>query len=161
MNRLSSFNKWIERKNLDHLRYLQSLLLMILILMLMMYLWLLAMLLGKNFDPLIIQNTIKDMLWGNGVGAIIGIGIGLVILLPKYIQAEWDLHVIVPYFLYSFLIALVVIQILSFVIFPNVGTIRKIATSIGIIIGGFISIIAYAGEIKREHQDPDPILVDE
>jgi hypothetical protein len=115
----------------------------------MLYSWLFYLSYVQLADPELIQLIIVEMGFGLLYGGIAALILSFLILLPKYIKKEWDLHIIVPYALIRHLIILFII-IITLIFLP--WTIYfKNGIGIGYNIGGFVAIIAYAGEVKREH----------
>ena len=159
LSRLNRFDKYIESKNWDHLKFLQQLTFALVIIVFMLYSWLFYLSYMELADPELIQLIIVDMGFGLLYGGIAALVVSFLFLLPKYIKKEWDLHIIVPYALIRHLIILFVIIIV--LIFLPWTIYIKNGIGIGYNIGGFLAIIAYAGEVKREHsrkmnkEDPD------
>ncbi len=145
MQILSKYNKIIESRNWDHLKFLQSLLITLLVFLLILYLWILV-LISKDTLPITVS-FISDFSKYLAFSIIGGIIYGFIILLPMYIKKIWDLHKITPIYLIFLLIATIIIVFLQFTIIMQSGII------IGGVIGGLITIIAYAGEIKKEHME--------
>ncbi|MHA2101193.1 MAG: hypothetical protein ACW99A_21210, partial [Candidatus Kariarchaeaceae archaeon] len=83
-------------------------------------------------------------------GGIIGLIIAFFELLPKYIRKQWDLHIVVPYFLMLHLSLSIFVNIAQFMV-SRYDNLFKIGFGIGFVIGGLIAIIAYIGEVKIEH----------
>ncbi|MCE7733628.1 MAG: hypothetical protein GPJ54_02040, partial [Candidatus Heimdallarchaeota archaeon] len=82
---------------------------------------------------------------------ISGIIIGFLELLRNYIKKNWDLHQVVPLFLMMHLSAALLLMIVTYII--EIDPIKSSSLILGFILGGLIAIIAYAGEIEREHKD--------
>ena len=89
----------------------------------------------------------RGILWGG----ITGIVVAFLILLPKYIKKEWDLHIVVPYFL-TIHLALSVIYIIGGLVILNQELLYKYGLGFGFVMGGLIGIIAYMGEVHIEHR---------
>ena len=92
----------------------------------------------------------RGILWGS----ITGVLAAFFILLPKYIKKEWDLHVVVPYFLTIHLV-LSIIYIIGSLFILDKEVLFKYGLGFGFVIGGLIGIIAYMGEVHIEHKDKD------
>ncbi len=94
-----------------------------------------------------ISSISRGILWGGITGVILA----FFILLPKYIKKEWDLHIVVPYFLTIHLI-LSILFIVGSMILLDRETLFKYGLGFGFVIGGLIGIIAYMGEVHIEHK---------
>lgn len=97
-----------------------------------------------------ITSISKGILWGG----ITGIIVAFFVLLPKYIKKEWDLHIVVPYFLMIHL-TLSIIYIVGSMVFLDRETLYKYGLGFGFVIGGLIGIIAYMGEVHIEHKEKE------
>ncbi len=117
----------------------------------MLYSWLFYLSYAELADPELIQLIIVDMGFGLLYGGIAALVISFLILLPKYINKEWDLHIIVPYALIRHLIVLFIL-IITLIFLPWTVYLKN-GIGIGYNIGGFLAIMAYAGEVKKEHSD--------
>ncbi|MHA2275445.1 MAG: hypothetical protein ACXAC2_06750 [Candidatus Kariarchaeaceae archaeon] len=106
------------------------------------------------YNNLVPQDYLEDSVYKIGEGMIWGGIIGLIIaffeLLPKYIRKQWDLHIVVPYFLMLHLSLSIFVNIAQFMV-SRYDNLFKIGFGIGFVIGGLIAIIAYIGEVKIEH----------
>lgn len=153
MSFLRRINKKIEEQEWDHLRYLQLITLVLVLFVLFLYLWLL--LLARSFDDEyyteFLRTSVRDLSLGLLAGIISGIIVAFFELIGKYRSKEWDLHIVVPYFLKLHLsLALLILVLILFLDFS--GFLEQGAL-IGFNIGGLIGIVAYAGEVKKEHSD--------
>lgn len=155
----SNFSWKIEKRNWDHISFLQLLtfvlILNLLIAIAMFYLF------GTtaNFDDAYVQNSIYEILYGTVTGLIAGLIIQFCILLYPYLKKNWDLHFVIPYSLFFNVLITVFLQV--FFNFTNqITKIREIGIIIGFLIGGLLATIAYAGEVKEEHT-PEDIVLDE
>lgn len=158
MNFIDDFNSFISSKNWDHMKFLQILLFTILFIILLFFTWILIL----TYNGIVQQDFLKSSLKETGYGILFGIITGIVIsviyLLNYYLKKQWDLHVIVPNFLRIFMIEIIILYILSFIFFKNLNLLTKNSFIIGFVVGGLISIIAYAAEVKKEHTSDDEIL---
>lgn len=148
---LDSFNTRIEGKNWDHLKYLQRLTMTLVLIILLIYLWILISTTQGFFDTEFVQITLKNVTYFLIIGVISGIIVGFLELIRNYIKKNWDLHQVVPVFLMMHLFAALVFMIVTYII--EMDPIKSSSLILGFILGGLISIVAYAGEIEREHKD--------
>ena len=148
---LDSFNTRIEGKNLDHLKYLQRLTMTLVLIILLIYLWILISTTQVFFDTEFVQITLKNVTYFLIIGVISGIIVGFLELIRNYLKKNWDLHQVVPVFLMMHLFASLVFIIVTYVI--EMDPIKSSSLILGFILGGLISIVAYAGEIEREHKN--------
>lgn len=158
MKAVELLNKWIIKQNWNHLRFLQLLTFVIIINLLVFFIWIILMANSGIIDNEIMEETLFDLSSGLLYGSIGGLIMGFLELLPKYISKQWDLHLVVPYFLLVHLVTL--IFTLFILIFFPFTSIQKNGIAIGYAIGGLITIIAYIGEVKKEHQNKDSILIE-
>lgn len=84
------------------------------------------------------------------IGVAIGIIIGFCQLLPFYVRKEWDLHVVIPKSLLVHLFTIVISLVILLLFEKNL--IKIISINIGISLGGLLAIIAYMGEVEKEHK---------
>ena len=120
------------------------------------------------YNGLVPQNYLEDSIYQISKGILWGGIAGLVIaffeLLPKYIRKKWDLHEVVPYFLFLHLTFSIIVNIGQFFV-SRYEELLKVGFGLGFVLGGLIGIIAYIGEVKIEHtkkdEDENPELVDD
>ena len=150
---LKRFSSKIEEQEWDHLRYLQLITLVLVLFVLLMYLWLLLM--ARSFTdtylPEFLRVSVRDLSLGLLIGIISGIVAAFMELIKKYVSKEWDLHVVVPYFLKVHLLLSLILLLVSFL--TDLPAFIEQGFIIGFNIGGLIGIVAYAGEVKREHTE--------
>ncbi|MFV2015319.1 MAG: hypothetical protein ACC656_07825 [Candidatus Heimdallarchaeota archaeon] len=119
------------------------------------------------YNDLVPQSYLEDSIYkiSRGIlwGGIAGLIIAFFELLPKYIRKDWDLHEVVPYFLFVHLSLSIAVNIGQFFISRYDGLL-KIGFGLGFVLGGLIGIIAYIGEVKLEHtqkvEDDNPKLIE-
>lgn len=161
---LQKFNNYITRQNWDHLKFIQMLTLAVIFNILFFFLWIFLI----AYNGLVPQNYLEDSIYqiSRGIlwGGIVGLIVAFLELLPKYIRKEWDLHEVVPYFLFFHLTLAIIVNIGQFYISRYDGLV-KIGFGLGFVLGGLIGIIAYIGEVKIEHtkkdEEENPELVDD
>lgn len=87
------------------------------------------------------------------IGLLIGVLLAFVLLLPKYIKKEWDLHNVVPAFLLQWTIAVVVYSLIAAVLSYSgkISLTSFLTSGYGFGLGGFFAVLAYVAEIKKEH----------
>ncbi|MCY3410315.1 MAG: hypothetical protein INQ03_01650 [Candidatus Heimdallarchaeota archaeon] len=153
MVNFQSLNNRIEKKNWDHLDFLKRMTVVLLLIIFMFYAWILIGSINGLFEQEFVQLALKDISLSLFIGIAAGIIIGFIELIWYYIHKNWDLHVVVPNYLMMHLITTMVGVVILYMLSP--AQLMASSGSIGFILGGMIAIIAYAGEIKREHSSPD------
>ncbi len=158
MGILNSFDKWVSKHNWDYLKFLQIITLTIIVNVLLFIVWMMLLVNSGFIDFEVFQDSM--ILIGKALlfGAILGLLIGFFELLPKYLQKQWDLHIVTPYFLVFHLISLFIVTIILIAL--DRSTLQINGVIIGYVLGGLLAIIAYMGEVRREHQD-EVILIEE
>lgn len=152
MSILSQISQKIEDQQWDHVRFLRNLLLILGIVILFFYTWILILNLNEVIDPNYFVNTLRDMIRGHLIGIIAGLVGGFLILMPYYYRKQWDLHIVVPNSLFIHLLAAAVIFLFNSLT-SIFSPLFESAILMGYLVGGLIAILAYAGEVKKEHQN--------
>lgn len=151
MSFFSKFSQKIEKQDWDHVKFIRTLLLIMGISVLFFYLWVLILNLNEIITPVFFVTSINLMLKGHVLGIIGGIIVGFFILLPYYYQKQWDLHNVIPNVLFFHLIIAIIVLLMNLLII-KLSQLFETAFLVGYLIGGMIAILAYAGEVKKEHQ---------
>ncbi|MHA2248887.1 MAG: hypothetical protein ACXAD7_00930 [Candidatus Kariarchaeaceae archaeon] len=155
MDSLNSFDKWISSKQWDYQRFLQLITLTLVINLLIFFIWILSLSYSGLIEEEVFRETLKELGIGLLLGTIAGLIIGFLEVINKYLRKEWDLHRVVPYFLVLHLISLVCVILILY--FTSIPAIQKNGIGIGYAIGGLMVILAYTGEVKKEHTEETTI----
>lgn len=153
MSFLSRFSKKIERQNWDHVPFLRNLMVVLVLVLLIFYVWILSLANSGLIEQEQFNRLLRQMLYGQIIGLLIGIIISFLCLLPYYLRKEWDLHIVVPNGLFFHMVISVIIFFV-FTIFNFFEVMVESSGLLGYLIGGLIPILAYSGEVKKERQEP-------
>ncbi len=147
------FSKNIEDKNWDHLKYLQRLTMALVLIIMLVYVWILITSFNGIFEIEIAQQTLRTLTLSLIIGIITGLLIAFLELAKYYFNKEWDLHVVLPNFLFFHLLLTFIVMVTSY--FVNEDTTWNAGLVYGFVLGGLIAMVAYAGEIKIEHSEDE------
>lgn len=156
---MEAYDQWITKKNWDHLKFLRYLLLITSLVFLLFVAWILILTINDILSPEFLRESLLDLGKGFLLGGVLGLVLGFLLLLRWYLSQEWDLHKVVPQFLFYLLIISVGSLGLSLII--NSPPILETGFIIGEIMGGMLAIVAYAGEVEKEHKDNMILIEDE
>ncbi|MDH5402465.1 MAG: hypothetical protein OEY49_08240 [Candidatus Heimdallarchaeota archaeon] len=159
MKIIKDYSNWIQQKGIDHVTFLKNISLALSLIILIFYSWSFYLVYAGIISQEFFIVTISKLSYFMFIGLINGLAINFILEFPHYFGKEWDLHHVIPLFLIEHLTLSVFIFILF--IYNKVDPIQSNSFTIGFLLGGLLTILAYAGEVKREHQvDDDPILLE-
>lgn len=148
------FSDYIQSKNIAHDRFLIIMTLLmifgVLLEIFMLFLWYMNGIISQVY----FQSILLDSTRGMALGILAGLVASGIILLFYYRKEEWDLHIVIPNYLLVFLISLVLLMLIVAIgMIDFYFTIFFPALLYGYGIGGLLSGIAYASEVKKEHPE--------
>ncbi|MHA2090182.1 MAG: hypothetical protein ACW98K_04920 [Candidatus Kariarchaeaceae archaeon] len=149
MGFIDFINRNVNKQEWNYLKFFQLITAALVLNLLLFFVWILSLSYSNLIEKEFLDVTLRELGYSTLVGCVTGLILGFSVLFPGYIKKQWDLHQVVPTYLYIQVLLLVIVVIVSLILPWN--AMEKNGFIIGYAIGALIVITAYVGEVEKEH----------